>query len=228
MTLLIAEISNHHLGSIEKAKELILAAKNSGADAVKGQAFVPEDMLKWGTMPLSFYQQCALRYQEYKDLLRYGGDIGITVFFTILSHKLAYLAGYQKYKKIHAGLAEKCRRDQFWYYDKENVFISLKEPRTDIKEIKNARILYATPYLMDASEEQYEIMHKFYEREIGISHHGKKCDVLLELHKNYNLPHVEKHFYLGNEIKWEGQVYRDCMHSYTPKQFEELAARLKS
>lgn len=227
MTFLIAEISNHHFGSIEKAKELILAAKNSGADAVKGQAFAPEDMSAWGSMPFSFYEKCALKYQEYKALIGYGEEIEIPVFFTILSEKLNFLAAIQKFKKMHAGLSGQCAPQKFWHYDKPNCFISMKEPRLDVKEIRKAKIFYATDYLFDADIFRYEALRKFYKRDIGVSHHGKECDTLYHLHKMYGLPHVEKHFYLGDEISWDGQVYRDCLHSFTPAEFSEMAKRLK-
>ena len=226
MPYLIAEISNHHMGSVDKAKELILAAKNSGANAVKGQAFMAEDMLNWGTMPLSFYEKCALKYSEYEELILYGDKIGIPVFFTILSQKLTNLTRYQKFKKLHAGRSAICLRDKFWHYDKPNCFISMREPREDVTIIRKAKIFYATDYLMDADTKEYEALRKFYDRDIGISHHGKKCDNLYHLHASYFLPHVEKHFFLGEQITWEGQTYRDCLHSYNPKQFEELAKEL--
>ena len=41
---IIAEVSANHGGSIQRAKETILAAKNSGADAVKIQTYTPDTM----------------------------------------------------------------------------------------------------------------------------------------------------------------------------------------
>ena len=41
---IIAEISANHGGSIQRAKDTILAAKRSGADAVKIQTFTPDTM----------------------------------------------------------------------------------------------------------------------------------------------------------------------------------------
>ena len=41
---IIAEISANHNGSIDRAKETILAAKNAGADAVKLQTYTPDTM----------------------------------------------------------------------------------------------------------------------------------------------------------------------------------------
>lgn len=226
MTLLIAEISNHHMGSIEKAKELIRIAKESGAAYVKGQAFEAKDMLKWGTMPLSFYEKCALKYHEYKELILYGDNIGIPVFFTILSPKLSGLGATQEYKKLHAELSKICRKDKFWHYDKDNVFISMKSPRIDVKEIKKAKLLYATEYLEDLDLEGYETLQRFYMRTIGVSHHGKVCNELYKLQDIYDIPWVEKHFYLGDPIIWEGQTYRDCLHSFTPSEFEFLVRNL--
>ena len=225
--LLIAEISNHHFGSIDKAKELIRVAKESGAKAVKGQAFVADDMLQWGSMPLEFYKKCALKYDQYKELIMYGLEIDIPVLFTILSPKLDYLANFQKYRKLHAARAETCYKNKFFYYDTEDCLISLKKPRIDARIPTLARLFYATPYLEDASLDAFEEIRKYYGRDIGISHHGKECNMLLAIHKTYRLPHVEKHFYLGDEISWNGQVYRDCLHSYTPKEFEKLARDLK-
>ena len=42
--IVIAEISANHNGSIEMAKSLILAAKESGADGVKLQTYTPDTM----------------------------------------------------------------------------------------------------------------------------------------------------------------------------------------
>ena len=39
---IIAEIGHNHQGSLKKAKQIILAAKNSGADAVKFQSYKAE------------------------------------------------------------------------------------------------------------------------------------------------------------------------------------------
>ena len=41
---IIAEISANHNGSIKRAKQTILAAKNAGVDAVKIQTYTPDTM----------------------------------------------------------------------------------------------------------------------------------------------------------------------------------------
>lgn len=42
--MIVAEIGGNHLGRFDRAMELIQAAKNAGADAVKFQCFTPEQM----------------------------------------------------------------------------------------------------------------------------------------------------------------------------------------
>lgn len=227
MTFLIAEISNHHFGSLHKAKQLIRLAKESGADAVKGQAFVAKDMLEWGTMPLGFYEQCAFTLEQYKELIDYGNELGIAVFFTILSDELKDLDYYQTLHKLHAGGFEKYTREKIETYFNLNTFISVNQLRDDVPNVHNAQILFATPYLQDVNIRHYERVYHWFGEEIGVSHHGVSASKLFLLAKFYPLPVVEKHFYLGDQIAFEGKLYRDCSHSLMPAKFEILAGKLK-
>src|SRR5690348_14503529 len=230
MTLLIAEISNHHFGEIEKAKELIRVAKECGADLVKGQAFLAPDMAKSGSMPIEFYEHCQLEYGVYKDLIHYGFDIGIKVFFTIISSKFNYLYQFQPYKKIHAQRFLKIKAFDLKKHDEATCFISIPKIRHGLYVFRKAKLMYATPYLSDANEQVYDEIKNYYTNlqcpKMGISHHGKAIDSLLSLHQMHDLPYVEKHFFLGDEISWNGEIYRDCLHSFNPKEFLELAKKL--
>jgi len=93
---IIAEISANHNGSIEKAKQCILAAKHSGADAVKLQTYTAdtmtidcnrqEFMLKgglWDGFKLyDLYKWAETPYEWHAELFAYAKEIGITVFST--------------------------------------------------------------------------------------------------------------------------------------------------
>ena len=46
---MIAEIGVNHSGDIDLAKQMITAAKDSGADAVKFQTFTAESLVSKGT-----------------------------------------------------------------------------------------------------------------------------------------------------------------------------------
>lgn len=55
--IIIAEIGVNHNGSLEQAKELIDAAKNSGADAVKFQYFKARDLARGNPKKVSYQQR---------------------------------------------------------------------------------------------------------------------------------------------------------------------------
>jgi N-acetylneuraminate synthase len=90
----VAELSANHNGSIERAFNLIKAAKDSGADAVKIQTFTPDsitlkstradfmitDGLWSGRSLWDLYRDAALPLEWHKDLFAYAKEIDITIF----------------------------------------------------------------------------------------------------------------------------------------------------
>lgn len=91
---LIAEMSNNHLGSVDRAKQIIFAAKKAGADAVKIQTYDAEaltmDCVKsdfmihtplWaGKTYYQLYKEIALPLEQTSILFSYARKIGITLF----------------------------------------------------------------------------------------------------------------------------------------------------
>ena len=67
-TLIIAEIGVNHDGQFKKAKKLIDAAKNAGADIVKFQIFNTADLTTKKT-PKANYQQ-KLKFKSQNDMLK--------------------------------------------------------------------------------------------------------------------------------------------------------------
>lgn len=92
----IAEMSANHNGSITRAKQIIKAAKQSGADAVKLQTYTPdtitinsnkkEFILKGGTWDGSklydLYKAAHTPYEWHKELFNYAKKLGIICFST--------------------------------------------------------------------------------------------------------------------------------------------------
>ncbi|MEC8009622.1 MAG: pseudaminic acid synthase [Pseudomonadota bacterium] len=90
----IAEVSGNHNGSIKRAKEIILAAKNAGAHAVKLQTYnadtmtidtdLPDFMIKgglWGGYSLyDLYKEACTPFEWQAELFKYARSIGIIIF----------------------------------------------------------------------------------------------------------------------------------------------------
>jgi N-acetylneuraminate synthase len=93
---IVAELSANHNGSIARAFESILAAKEAGADAVKIQTYTADTMTidcdandfqikggLWDGYSLyDLYKEAQTPYEWHKPLFDYARKIGITIFST--------------------------------------------------------------------------------------------------------------------------------------------------
>lgn len=92
---IIAEMSANHNGTLERALAIILAAKESGADAVKLQTYRADTMTlnidhprfkvegnnPWdGAHLYDLYDKATTPWEWHKQLFEYGHEIGITIF----------------------------------------------------------------------------------------------------------------------------------------------------
>ncbi len=90
----IAEVSANHNGSIQRAKDTILAAKHAGVDAVKIQTYTPDTMtidvenadfyikdgLWKGRSLYDLYGEAFTPYEWHEELFRFSREIGVTLF----------------------------------------------------------------------------------------------------------------------------------------------------
>jgi len=102
---IIAEMSNNHLGSLDRAKDIICAAKEAGADAVKIQTFEAEDLtidarnpefhlntpLWKGRTYYQLYREIAFPMEKTSDLFSYARNLGITLFSSPFGKKAVEL-----------------------------------------------------------------------------------------------------------------------------------------
>src|SRR3990167_4104328 len=142
--MLISEISNCHFGSMDKAKELIKASLDAGADLVKAQAIKAESLLS-GSMPREFYKQCEFSLEEYIELIHYARSIGTDLFYSIFDPSLDGLYRVQKYIKVAKPQFMAFDYDKVVSLDKPNCFISM--PNLDRKiTLEQAKVLYVNDY----------------------------------------------------------------------------------
>ena len=91
----IAEMSANHLQDFDRAKDIIKAAKEAGADAIKLQTYRPDTITvdcrgeeflatpgsPWDGMNLfELYKTAYTPWEWHKDLMKYAKSIGITCF----------------------------------------------------------------------------------------------------------------------------------------------------
>ena len=94
-TYVVSEIGINHNGQLDIAKDLILAAKNAGVDAVKLQKRTPElcvpadqrDQKRdtpWGYITyLDYRRKVEFGLEEYREIDRYCKEIGISWFVSV-------------------------------------------------------------------------------------------------------------------------------------------------
>ena len=92
----VAEIGHNHQGSLEKAKEFFLRAKECGVDAVKLQkrdnrSLYTREMYEmpynhensFGPTYGAHREALEFGYEEYAELKRYAGELGLAMFATV-------------------------------------------------------------------------------------------------------------------------------------------------
>lgn len=114
---IVAEISGNHNGSLARAKELIAAAKDCGADSVKIQTYtadtitmdfdgpgfrVDEEHPLWGGVKLyDLYKIAHTPWEWHPELFDYADTLGIEIFstpFDVSAVKFLESLGVKKYK----------------------------------------------------------------------------------------------------------------------------------
>ena len=235
-TFIIAEIGNNHFGSIHLAKELIQAAKESGADAVKGQVFFANKLT--GSMGQDFYEQCATIFEHINDLIYYARSIDIDLFFSFFHGALEELESLMKYRKISASqfrdYALKNKKIKDWDLDRSDTFISIPSD-VQLPILHNAIPMHVTDYLTDTPNlSRIDLMRDFYsgirteDVAIGYSDHTAGIENCFKAVKDHGASVIEKHFTLMHNLAWGGKVFRDTMHGADPGELKELVDRVRS
>jgi len=223
--ILIAEIGNNHCGDFNKAKELVRVAIDSGATLIKGQLFL-SNKFKGGSMPMDFYEQCQLKIYQYFELIEYAKELKSQMFYSIFTEDLNFFSKYQSFQKIAASQV----LEGIKISDRPTTFVSIPFDKIDkLPFLKKATILHVSDYCSpDAKLDTISILANCYQRNIGYSDHSIGIDNCLKAFNIYGSKVIEKHFILEkdkNNIKFKQEIFRDSIHSATPREFELLARR---
>ena len=105
MVLIVAEIGNNHEGSFDTAQRMISSAAKAGADAVKFQAIVPEQLVHGAdTARLARLRGFQFSYAQFEALARTALDSGVMFFSTPFDIQSAhFLNSIQNIFKIASG-----------------------------------------------------------------------------------------------------------------------------
>lgn len=79
---IIAEIGINHGGSLVTACQLIDAAKKAGADAVKFQTYITDDICRKDSPEYATLKRCELSYDDFRYLFKYATAKGIDFIST--------------------------------------------------------------------------------------------------------------------------------------------------
>lgn len=239
LTGLVAEIGNHHFGSILKARALIRAAREAGATYVKMQAIDP-GAFTGGSMPRDFYRQCDLGLERYNECVQFGDEIGIPVFFSVFGPKYACLARYTSNKpyKISGAQFQSFSAADLALWNgraKEHGPVVLSIPRVDLAvleekaaSVTNMDVMYVTPYLDDGVDfGPLETLKSALKKPIGYYDHSTGLSSCIKAVGDHGCRLVEKHFNIFGLQTFSGAVYRDSVHAANARQLEMLAKYLE-
>lgn len=229
MKHLIAEIGSNHLGDMDMAKRMILAARDAGATLAKLQAYRAVDVAGKGSMPKEFYEACELRLEEFEELIYFGRIHGIETFCSIFSDKFAPLVFTQKYKKVAGSQATEQIAERK-LLDMPNTFVSLKEGSIfAATQLKQSIPLYVTDYMVfDPKLINLGYLSVLAEGQFGYSDHTVGTEACKVAIKTFGATVIEKHFTLQKNLTFQGETFRDTVHGASQAELEDIAKTLFS
>ena len=81
-TFIIAEAGINHNGSIQCAKDLVEAAKDSGCSAIKFQTYSTENRVGYDHPAFDILKRCELNFEQQREIKDYADKVGIEFFST--------------------------------------------------------------------------------------------------------------------------------------------------
>ena len=249
---IIAEISANHNGSIQLAKETILAAKNSGVDAVKIQTYTPDTMTidannpdfyisdgLWKDRSLyDLYNKAHTPFEWHEELFEYSKELDITLFSTPFDETAVDLLESLNTPAYKIASFEIVDLSLIEYIAKKNRPILISTGMASIEEIKDALdVVYSTGNdqvalfhcissypapISEANLNSLNILSETFNVEVGLSDHTHG-NLASVIAVSLGASIIEKHFTLDRS---HGGV--DSSFSLEPQEMAELVKDTKS
>ena len=220
----IAEAGNNHEGNINIAYDLIGQARACGCDAVKFQAGTAEGFAR-SPDKVKAYEKYVLTLEDFTDLIKYGEEIGIPVFFSIWSAEYEPLRTLEKFHKIPV---RQCTKEIIKKYDGPNTFVSIpnfQDTRYLGLGIRLSTPLHCVPeYPTVRPALGIIIMLADIYGKAGYSDHTIGIETCIEAAEDFGACVIEKHFTLDKNT----QGLRDHVLSANPVEMKRLVEAVKS
>jgi pseudaminic acid synthase len=248
---IIAEVSANHNGSIIRAKEIILAAKNAGVDAVKIQTYTPDTMtikvdnpdfyindgLWKGRSLYDLYSEAFTPFEWHKELFSYANEINVTLFSSPFDETAVDLLDSLGAPAFKVASFEVVDLPLIKYIACKQKPILMSTGMASLEEIGDA-IEAATSVgnnqillfhcissypapLSEANLNMIKILQKEFNTQVGLSDHTIGNRASV-LATSMGAAAIEKHFTLNRS---EGGV--DSSFSLEPKEMESLVEETK-
>lgn len=228
ITGLVAECGQHHLGDLAKAKEMIVRARDCGANYAKFQAISKEKPAS-GSMPEGFYKQCAFEPLQYLELQEYGDEVGLPVFFSFFD-KATRLVVREDITKIAGHQFRTWALSDLEMYNDDSTIVSISDRLTDKEVISRGRavnqmnILCVGRYNEEMDFARIGALTKIFGKQVGYSCHMHGTGPAQTAVKVFGSQLLEVHFNPFSEMQtYQGVLYRDCRHAKTEKELAILA-----
>lgn len=245
---IIAEVSANHGGDIERAKNTILAANKSGADAVKIQTYTPETMtinsnkedfkitggLWKGYTLFQLYQEAFTPYEWHKELFEFANENNILLFSTPFDESAVDLLSDLNTPAFKIASFELTDLPLIDYVARKKKPMFLSTGMSDVMEIgeaieacykaNNREILLfhcISNYPADLSESQLgdiSYISQHFQVEVGLSDHTKS-NLASVLAVALGASAIEKHFKLDDQ-----DCGPDSSFSILPDQLSDLCS----
>jgi len=235
-TLIIAEIGLNHSGDVQIAKDLIVAAKKSGADAVKFQTYITEKRVPRNSPIYDNLKKCELTENETRELAKYADSEGIILFSTPFDDESVDLLIDLKVPLLKIASFDIVNHKLLEKVAKTKIPIIISRGMASIKEIDEAIAIFKkhdTTYALlhcvsayptkdeDANLSIIRTLMKKYDCPIGYSDHTLRVDVPT-LSTAVGACIIEKHFTLDKSM--EGA---DHKISCNPEELMEIVRRVR-